>query len=117
MRSLHQYSLVADNRSTAPPDCCSARVKVVPKRPVDCTGCHSTIAVGSQIFGEKTPDAPLDRQMKCSSVAGKSGKSGTVRLKAYSYGKNEDKVAELYDSFTKFYRLFMHVFIHYAALD
>ena len=55
--------------------------------------------------------------MKCSPVAGKSGKSDTVRLKAYSYGKNEDKVAELYDSFTKFYRLFMHVFIHYAALD
>ncbi len=55
--------------------------------------------------------------MKCSPVAGKSGKSGTARSKAYGYRKNEDKVAELHDSLTKFYRLFMHVFIHYAALD
>src|SRR5690606_11717565 len=105
MRSWHQYSPVADNRSTALPGCCSARVKVVPKRPTDCIGCHSAIAVGSQIFGEKTPDAPPDHQMQCSPVAGKSGKSGTVRLKEYCYGENEDKVAELYDSFTKFYRL------------
>src|SRR5690606_666113 len=46
----------------------------------------------------------------------KSGKSGITKVESYSCCKNIDKLSQLYDSFTKFYRLFAQVFIHYAVL-